>query len=350
VDKIRRCEPPAPAIPLSNRRGISSKNGLSGFGIDKLAVSWTLPRYGFARESVDWDRTSVTYHQGKPSGTRSEVFVDAGDGFRFYVSVQESVERGQAFAKVELNPSRFVDPDGYSLAGVKDTRRSLVAALSEVGDQLVAMPVDIGELRVKRLDTARDFEGVSRPGQLIRALAPHPRPWSRRNMVHASPTKNRAETLTVGSGAGECRLYDKHVETGGGAPEGVVRFEAENRPAWCKNYGGIGHFGDLSEESVMTLARNRWDWSAMGTEVASSPAELLARVSAAGLSPARQRAFLGYLVEQAAGMGGPAASDTLSWCRKLQRDLCISSDVFSASVGVTSRLDFDEGREVLRVA
>jgi hypothetical protein len=98
------------------------------------------------------------------------------------------------------------------------------------------------------------------------------------------------------------------------------------------------------------LARNRWDWSAMGTEVASSPAELLARVSAAGLSPARQRAFLGYLVEQAAGMGGPAASDTLSWCRKLQRDLCISSDVFSASVGVTSRLDFDEGREVLRVA
>jgi hypothetical protein len=59
---------------------------------------------------------------------------------------------------------------------------------------------------------------------------------------------------------------------------------------------------------------------------------------------------LGYLVEQAAGMGGPAARGTLSWCRKLQRDLCISSDVFSASVGVTSRLDFDEGREVLRVA
>jgi hypothetical protein len=180
-----------------------------------------------------------------------------------------------------------------------------------------------------------------------------PRAWSRRNLVHADPLRNRAETLMVGSGAGVARLYDKHRETEGRAPVGTVRFEAECRPGWCEKYGEIRRLSDVTTEKVSALARNRWDWSAMGTEVVSSGVVLLKRLDDAGLSPAKKRGFIGWLVEQSVGIPSPIGTETHAEYRRIQRDLgIVASEVFGGAGGlqVMSRLDFDEGTELLRVA
>jgi hypothetical protein len=256
------------------------------------------------------------------------------------------------WGKAEFNPSRIVDPGGYGLAPITQLRPAVDAVSKELRALVEAEDWNTGEWSVKRLDLARDFEGIDQAPTLIRALAPIHRPYSRRNLVHADPSRLGAQTLMVGSGAGVVRLYDKHAETSGVAPVGSIRWESECRTGWLGTYGGIKRLQDVSEGSASRLAENRWEWSQMGAEVAGDLNRLVGRVRSSDLTVREQRAFLGWMVEQASGAcWEPPSKATLAKWRKVQRDLGIASPTDLVTTGaVLRRLDWDTGREVLRVA
>jgi hypothetical protein len=69
------------------------------------------------------------------------------------------------------------------------------------------------------------------------------------------------------------------------------------------------------------------------------------------LSGAQKRSFLGWLVEQSAGVSSTIGSGhTLAKYRRLQRELGIAAPCdFGAMLEVVRRLDWDSGREVVNV-
>ena len=336
----------------SNRKGTTPKNGVLQVraGVDRLSV--TFPVWAYEGRPEAWVTRSIS---GSPSSERRLLngFVQCG-AVRVFVGVSEAYVDGAMIrrtGKFECNPSRVLDPDGYSLASLSEASECFSDVLGAV-EQLVVPSCDVSEFRVTRLDVARDFVGVDHPSVLIRSLGSLHRPWSRRNLTHADPSRNGAQTLMVGSGAGVVRLYDKAEETRGKAPPGTVRWEAECRKAWAENYGGVKHLGDLSDDSVDALASDRWEWSQMGAEVAGDLSRLVERVSVSDLSAAQKRGFLGFLVQQAAGLDcSDISQTTLAKYRRLQRELGIVAPAqLSATVRLLRRLDWDSGVEVQRVA
>lgn len=337
---------PAARIPLSNRKGIPPKNrdGFVG-GVDRLSLSWD----GGPRTDDGWRSQKVLLDDHGTAGR-----VDWGrkvvvQGVEVFLGVSRFRGRG-VFSKVEFNPSRIVDPEGVRLCSVGEVHPVVAEVLSSVRD-LVDLPNDPDGCRVKRIDVARDFETDNGP-KLLRALAPLPRPYAKRNMLHADPGRHLAQTLSVGSGVGMVRAYDKAAESQGKAPEGTLRWEVEARPGWADRISGIGKVADVTEERIAHLAADRFGWSGMGVDVSAGFSEVVERVVGAGLTAAVQRAFLGYLVEQAAGVYQELSFDAQSKYRKLQRELGIAVDpgVFEKGVGVSRRLDWESGREVLSVA
>lgn len=318
--------------------------------MDRLSV--VFPVSDFERDSTGWDGFQVkgpgTDHQRRLWSGSVEVV----SGVRAFVGVSEVPDHPQHrwWGKVELNPSRVVDPEGCSVAPVGELP-GVMRRAARAASGLVAPVVSLAEFRVSRLDVARDFSAVDEVSSLIGALGAVHRPWSRRHLVHADPKRNGAQTLMVGSGAGVVRLYDKAAETKGKAALGTLRWEAECRE-WADRYGSVRSLRDVTGENVEALCRDRWEWSAMGTEVAGDLGRLVHSVGASGLSAAHQRAFLGWLVEQAAGVERSAMSQTtLAKYRRLQRELGIAAPAeLRGTIAVLRRLDFDSGREVVRVA
>ena len=334
----------------SNRKGTGSPSEPRvDVGLDRLSLSFPVSNLDERPERWDEERRRQT-----PDGpVRTFSKVERVGGVKVFVSVQE-VPEAQAsrwWGKVEGNPSRLCDPEGVGLVGV-DGLAEAVGLLTLAVETALEPSEPVERWRVKRLDVARDFSEVEDPGRLIRGLAPVHRPHSRRNLVHADPARNRAETLMVGSGAGVVRLYNKHTESEGRAPEGTVRWEGECRKDWCKRYGEIGRLGDLRAESVAELAENRWEWSGMGVEVASTVGRLVQATAHSDLSERERVFFVGWLMCEAAGQPVRDLSKaTLAKYRRVQREVGIAAPVdLTAQVQVVSRLDWESGRELLRVA
>ncbi len=253
--------------------------------------------------------------------------------------------------KVEMNPSRVEDPSGIGLSDFD----AIAPAVSFAHDQAVRLcePVtEVEDWKLRRVDVAVDFHGVGDPGRLIAGLAPIFRPYAKRNYLHRDPSKSGAQTLTVGTGAGLVRLYDKYAESDGRALPGTVRFEVEARKGWCEQYAGVEKLGELDAAALGRLAMNRWMWSAMGADVAST-STVVEKVLAADDMTDRERAtFLGWMLMQSVGVSAVTGSATLAKYRRLQRSLgVVVSDLEGEpDSGFVTRLDYDSGRAVTRVA
>lgn len=339
-------------VCLSNRKANRPKTGqtqVRGVGIDRLSVSF--PVADFDRDEAAWDSISVrqpgTFEAAKQL---AKTNVPGVRGVSF-IGVQEVPRHPVCrwWGKVEGNPSRLVDPEGISLCPV-DELPVVVRRMAMVAGEFLEPGGPVPSWSVKRVDVARDFEGVSGGPQLVRSLGALPRAWARRNFVHADAQKHGAQTLSVGSGSGMARLYDLHAAHG--APVGSLRAEAECRTRWLRSYGAIRTVSDLTDSNINRLMLDRWEWSALGAEVASSVAALVDVVLSAGLSvPVRQR-FIGWLVEQAAGVAVGEVMHTGWRYRALQKELgiVVAPDVLETEGAVWRRLDLDSGTEVVRVA
>lgn len=331
------------AVPLSNRRGTCPF-----FGLDRISLSF--PLAGWERDPTAWSRLSLSNPGTPKAATTLGASLPINDHARVFIGVQEVPATGQTWGKVELNPSRVVDPEGVDLCP-PDRLRDCVVEAADVASSLLAPAVpDVGAMKVRRLDVARDFVDVERPAFLVRGLGPVHRPWARRNLVHFDPSKNGAQTLMVGSGAGVVRLYDKDEESGGRAP-GVLRWEVEARRTWCEKYGEISTLDDVTDETVARLGHDRWEWSAMATEVQAMEA-VVERVMRSELSFAEQRSLIGYLSMIAAGADVRASRTTHAKYRRIARQVGVALDpeTLGGGGGFSARLDLDSGRMVCGVS
>lgn len=338
VDSVRVIAPTAPAaVSLSNRRETALKSEDLSLGVDRLSVSFPLD--GFEQDPTAWSSMSVrnpgTDLENTTYGTMVEgVFVGV---------MQHPVQPGVWIGKMETNPARVLDPDGWH--GLPAARlREAVGVMGGRVSQLVQPAADIDESRVKRLDVCRDF-ATENPAAIVRGLGPVHRPWSRRNLVHFDPARSGAQTLMVGSASGIVRLYDKAAETNGRAPEGTLRWEVEARSQWLSTYGGIKKLSDITEDTVKALAEDRWRWSAMGQTVASQN-EMVQRVMAnPEISPTVKSGLIGYLTMQSMGCAYQKSSATVAKYRKLAKEMNLAwdpdPDGFEAA-----RLDWERGIEI----
>lgn len=341
------------AVSPSNRGETTSLSKASLVGIDKLALSFRVK--DFDVEPSAWSGHADRYSD---DGTKiAETFsrtVELGDGASVFCSVLRRFEPSvlaPVHAKVEFNPSRVVDPEGFSLVGVEASMDACGVAVRSALPWV--QPFEMAgydSYKVRRIDVAKDFQGVMEPGVLIRGLGPIPRKWARRNSVFADPQSHGAQTLSVGSGAGMVRLYDKYEETGHKVEAGTVRWETQARGDWAEKYGAIRTAGDLTEENVAVLAADRWEWSLMGVEIKSTlgVVDLLAQ---SDLSEREGTMFLGWLVKQSTPHAFVPSTATLAKFRKIQREMNIvlGPDAMT-SVGFSSRLDWDSGTVLTRVS
>jgi len=200
-------------------------------GLDRLSVSFPIWAYEASPEA--WDRRAIA-SVGPDAEVRSLMGSVKVAGVRVMVGMQERYFEGvlqQRTGKIEFNPSRIVDPEGCSLATLQEASETF-PVIVQAAEQLVCAEADVPDYRVTRLDVARDFHGVDEPSTLIRGLASLHRPYARKNLIHADPKKNGAQTIVVGGKQSSVRLYDKAEETKGRdkpAEPGTVRWDPRKR-------------------------------------------------------------------------------------------------------------------------
>ncbi len=330
-------------VPLSNRRGTIPHCG-TGVGVDRLSLSF--PLAGLTHDADAWDRAAVDLRRHTESRSAA---VKVGADVQVFVGAAQVTAGGGWYGKVECNPSRLVDPQGYGLAPTDEGVAALrEVALEAIGERLAPV-IPLDEWRVKRLDVARDFDGVQDVPGLLTGLASVHRPWSRRNNLFNDATRKGAQTLMVGGRQSGARLYDKERETGGIAPPGTLRFEVQARTDWCNKYGGIATLRDITDASVHRLAIHRWEWSGMGTEVGTR-SEVVARVTRSGLSLQQQCSFLGWLMLTSAGHPDAVSKNVNTKYRRIARQLHVALGPETLSGALVGHLDWDEGTVVSRVA
>jgi hypothetical protein len=250
--------------------------------------------------------------------------------------------------RIEFNPARVGDPHGHELVD-PDLVADRFDGVRVACERLAYSDLDSGEATVTRLDAARDFVGVRDTDAFLRAHGSTHRPYSRKN--HLMSNGNGTQTLVVGSRkAGNLRAYDKHVETEGAVPPGTLRVETEARKnGWLAQYSSITGLATVNATTVTELARDRFQWAGLDREVAGAP-ELFARLATLDVAADTRRAYVGWLVEQSAGLASPISKATLAKYRRISRDLGIATGPDLLSASVTSRLDWESGTVVLRAA
>jgi hypothetical protein len=308
--------------------------------VDRLSFSFSVA--DFDRDVSAW--ASVTTHNPGADHER-QVFSSYGARGVFVGVMDNPGLPGGYIGKVEANPARVLDPDGWE--GLDPSRLfEAVEKMGRTAGELVRPAGPIVEARVKRLDVCRDFE-TDDPASIVRGLGPVHRPWSRRNLVHFDPARGGAQTLMVGSASGVVRLYDKHAETKGKAPKGTLRWEVEARSQWAQRYGQMQQLGDITEDTVRELAEDRWNWSAMDREL-SATEHIVDKVMRLDVSSTVKERLVGRLVMEQMGSAYPMSKNTATKYRRMVKDLGIALDPEAAG-GRSTRLDWETGRQITTV-
>ena len=178
-----------------------------------------------------------------------------------------------AMGFVEFNPSRWLDPTGWSPAPLLQAQ-SVIGLVWESVSSVFEPTVDLSEAKVRRLDIARDFEGVSQPNHYLKRLDTNARAFRTLQRTHFVSGKNEGWTIQLTNASGKhIRLYDKHRQTRGRAPEGTVRFEVELHKWLTNNGSSIKTVPDITPEAVCRTARYWWNESRFGAPL-TTPDEI----------------------------------------------------------------------------
>jgi hypothetical protein len=212
------------------------------------------------------------------------------------------------------------------------------------------------DAKVVRLDLVRDFDDVEHQGDVLDGLARVPRGPTMKVRRWADGERNLAESLRVGPRAWGATLYDKWAETDGRAPEGRVRFEArlhadQLSSVWAREHGGhVRVVADVAEEKLRSLTRSAFVRCAFDREVATLTNIQQLILARADLKLNSRCMLLAYVTVP--GVSSRMHRNQERRYRRLAADIGLTpaaGDVDTSAPGIV-RLDFDEGREVLRAA
>lgn len=250
----------------------------SDYGIDYLRISFPVP-FGVIRctkvfpDLKRWPNGTTT--------TSSSLKLYNGSQW-IWIAVYGRPHRPSApeeyYCSVSFNPARFVDPDGILLCSADDLPTVVDHVLSWV-ERRVLFYEDMSHdlIRVKRLDVASNFYGVTSPARVLRALEHVPRPYAKRNRLYRSRS-GVPETLRAGSKtAGWASLYNKRNEVlnrKGFKPSripdpGTMRFEVQGYKGWLAQHG-IKTLADVTTTTVGNLSSERGYWFGLEREIMSA--------------------------------------------------------------------------------
>lgn len=331
--------------PLTEGESVPTWNvTASGVGVDRLSFSFPVSDW---QDLGRWDSVR-TDRAGEFTAQ-----VQVGEPNTPLVMVGLTTIEGQPWGKVECNPSRFVDPKGCGLLPPRDLPGALSVMWAAAGE-MTRPSCRLGDARLRRVDVARDFRGVTSPALYVEGLQPLKRPYARKSATFNDPARGSAQTLYVGSKAGTVRLYDQHAAYADkGAPEGSLRFEIEAHKGWLQS-AGARYVSELDAVVVGKLARERWEWSQMGTTVSGpvNAVQVLQRqVQAGELKQATADRLLGVMVRQSFGFG--QQTKTSEWRhRQVMHGLGLTAGALwndDLSRQASGRLDFETGTEFLEL-
>jgi hypothetical protein len=254
---------------------------------------------------------------------------------------------------VEASLPKRIDGENWQAVDI-GTGLELLADMYDECRQWCDIPTghSFDESRVVRLDLVRDFHGLDNPTAILDGLAVIDQPGRNKVRRFADPSSNRSETLRVGPRAWGCTLYDKHVETGGAAPTGQLRFEARlHRPQLSsvfarKTSGHVRQVADLvradhdrdSDGGASLLRATRAWFERVGFDRECTTSDVLsARIAALDLRAAVKAGLWTYLT---------APSIVSSWTRPTvykYRHLADDLNLAPVDAGRSDviRLDFD---------
>lgn len=192
-------------------------------------------------------------------------------------------------AWLEFSAPKVLGGDNVEPASIGQLEQAVSPALAEAGE---FVELDADELRVNRLDIARDFDGVDELGVLLLGLSGVPVAGAKSRNVYRAPELGHAQTLFVRNGGGGARLYDKSEEAGLAVP-GRLRFEAQERRDALRAQG-VERLADLTDDQLLATARARMRWAGMDRSV-SSGAAAAARILDADLTDGQRLQALGGL-------------------------------------------------------
>lgn len=255
---------------------------------------------------------------------------------------------GTYWGLIAFNPSRWVMPYDWRCASVP----AAMAAVEEVWEATASRlqpTCSVLEAEVKRLDVARDFEGISSPNPYLTRLDVAGLAAQNLDWAHYVSAKG-GRSIRGWNGSGSFQLYDKHRESGLFAPAGTLRFEVQLR-RWLQRYGmQVRTIEDITSDSVVHATRLWWERSGFGMSLLASNDAYTAIKSHFG--EARNAAALansafGYLTRVASAI----STDDVSPNSRRRYEEAIRASGFHLDTenhsGPARWLDLDLGSEVV---
>jgi hypothetical protein len=319
----------------------------STYGIDMCEFSFIVDPDTFDPDPGHWDEFSAA-RWGDREGGKYVINGNKRGPVPHRITVY-SEPRWEAFVTY-YNPSNLAGPGVTALWDPRFLTLACAALVDEHRDLLtprtfgVKDPMEVvGAFKVNRLDIARDLvtEGTERWAKIIGAKSiPH---WSTKLMG----VKNGVPgTVYIGKKNGEClRIYDKHVQSGGVSPVGMLRVEYQlRRPDLTA--AGIGNLSSATPEKIQAAFLRRWFQAHMDDPVTDgSTYEALDKL---GVSAVRQYALAGYMSAMADGQPAKGSPKTIRGYRAdLRRAGLHPGDPVKATAGSTRYLDVYVGREIV---
>lgn len=321
-------------------------------GVDKIKIGFTV-----VPGSGNW-KTFLDHLNGSPMGTSAQSVTvyhpatKAAIHFRFYV------DRNSCSLYMEFNPSRFVDPDGFSLIHPEKVSAVVETVIREyLGIGIVVPSFAMSAsgrysmnrwhpdwkqmVRISRLDIARDML-LSDPEFSPFLLKGVQSKFSRgTNLAFNEGRSNGWANFLKGSD-GKMKIYNKHEQAkkiglNPLPPEGFYRFEYRlGTRHLAANH--IHSLGDLSEDRFEAALRSGWDKSRLSTPF-FKPYSWIGIVEASGLAPREKAEVIGYLLQDDRG------SD-LGYSQKEEK--AIRSKIRSIGISLRKKLSI-QGQSAIRI-
>jgi hypothetical protein len=170
---------------------------------------------------------------------------------------------GKHWGFLSFNPSRWLLPNDWRCPPAPMAISAIYSVFNSA-EPLLRPLGSVSDAEVKRLDIARDFEGVECPAPYLMRRDVEGR--SVRNLNWSqSVSASGGRTIRGWNKSGSIQLYDKHRQSHAAAPNGTLRFEVQLRQ-WLTRYGvQVTAVADITPANVEAIAQLWWAKSEFGT-------------------------------------------------------------------------------------
>lgn len=235
------------------------------------------------------------------------------------------------------------------------------AALSILAEQLPDVP-RLADLRLRRLDLARDFHGLPEPTATLSVLSRRQIPHAKYHELHPRPN-GHMQSFSRGSLSqylvrGYAKGYELAAKASGVGDadrqrllrawahesENQLRYELQLRAPLLKRLG-LTTMDDCTPDRLHAVARRYYDHAGWSAPFGGGRAarQLTLTALSEELSAARYRSLLAYLYGEEHGIDSGLSRHAVDAVRPIARRHRLLDPVDASA---TRRLDFDSGHEI----